>query len=146
MCSLSFDTSKKRTSLLHSIRVGQVFKVQTGRMLLSGLSCHTFMDEAVQLAACTWGGVFFLIDMRCGARGGRRAFGAWLTPSASVAATPKGRHARHVMRPVLLDTEGGGGHQQTPPPPSMRCPRTPQGRGLRPARREVPAKGVATGP
>ena len=26
------------------------------------------------------------------------------------------------------------------------CPRTPQGRGLRPARREVPATGVATGP
>ena len=33
-----------------------------------------------------------------------------------------------------------------PPPPSTRCPRTPQGRELRPARREVPATGVATGP
>ena len=33
----------------------------------------------------------------------------------------------------------------TPPPPSTRCPRTPQGRELRPARREVPATGVATG-
>ena len=33
-----------------------------------------------------------------------------------------------------------------PPPPSTRCPRTPQGQGLRPARREVPATGVATGP
>ena len=32
------------------------------------------------------------------------------------------------------------------PPPSTRCPRTPQGRGLRPALREVPATGVATGP
>ena len=28
-----------------------------------------------------------------------------------------------------------------PPPPSTRCPRTPQGRGLRPARLEVPATG-----
>ena len=33
-----------------------------------------------------------------------------------------------------------------PPLPSTRCPRAPQGRGLRPARREVPATGVATGP
>ena len=32
------------------------------------------------------------------------------------------------------------------PPPSTRCPRTPQGRGLCPALREVPATGVATGP
>ena len=31
-------------------------------------------------------------------------------------------------------------------PPTTRCPRTPQGWGLRPARREVPATGVATGP
>ena len=30
-----------------------------------------------------------------------------------------------------------------PPPPATRCPRTPQGRGLCPARREVPA--TATG-
>ena len=37
--------------------------------------------------------------------------------------------------------------QQTPPPlPLQRCPRTPQGRGLCPARREVPAMGVATQP
>ena len=35
--------------------------------------------------------------------------------------------------------------QAPPPPPSMRCPRAPQRRGLRPARREVPATGVATG-
>ena len=41
---------------------------------------------------------------------------------------------------------GGGGGGKPPPPPSTRCPRTPQGRGLRPARREVPATGVATGP
>ena len=34
----------------------------------------------------------------------------------------------------------------TPPPPSTRCPHTPQGLGLCPARREVPATGVATGP
>ena len=34
----------------------------------------------------------------------------------------------------------------TQPPPSTRCPRTPQGRELCPARREVPATGVATGP
>ena len=32
-----------------------------------------------------------------------------------------------------------------PPPPSTRCPRTPQGRGLRSTRREAPAMGGQQG-
>ena len=44
-------------------------------------------------------------------------------------------NAAHAERAISKQT----------PPPSTRCPHTPQGRGLRPARREVPTTGVATG-
>eukprot|EP00668_Euglena_longa_P033670 GGOE01043273.1.p1 GENE.GGOE01043273.1~~GGOE01043273.1.p1 ORF type:complete len:605 (-),score=138.86 GGOE01043273.1:75-1889(-) len=63
VCTLTFDASQKRGSLLSRLQVGVHFWVQTGRMLLNGLACHTFMDGRVQLAACTWGGIFFLVDM-----------------------------------------------------------------------------------
>jgi len=61
VCSLSFE-GPTHGSLLSRLRTGVLFKVQTGRMLLGGLACHRFMDGQTQLAACTWGGIFFLID------------------------------------------------------------------------------------
>ena len=65
-------------------------------------------------------------------------------------------HDGHCSWSAVPMREGGGAPSNAahaeqaisnpPPPPSTRCPCTPQGRGLRPARREVPTTGVATGP
>ena len=54
-----------------------------------------------------------------------------------------GLQALHQLPNAAHAERAGSKHA---PPPSTRCPRTPQGRGLRPVRREVPATGVATRP
>ena len=75
-----------------------------------------------------------------------------VAPHMAVRRAPTGHTTRHKG---TMRCEHCSNHQmrRTPsepsantPPLSTRCPRTPQGRGLRPARREVPATGVATGP
>ena len=70
--------------------------------------------------------------------------------------TSSGVKKRRAMHRETMRCEHCSNHQMRrmpsepsankPPRPSTRCPRTPQGWGLRTAHREVPATGVATGP
>ena len=60
----------------------------------------------------------------------------------------QGNHEVQALQQPPNAAHAGRAISKHPPPPSTRCPCTPQGGGggLRPARREVPATGVATGP
>ena len=58
----------------------------------------------------------------------------------------QGNHEVRVLQQTPNAAHAERAIGNPPPPPSTRCSRTPQGWGLCPARREVPAMGVATGP
>ena len=75
---------------------------------------------------------------------GRRTHGSDKSPNRTHNNT-QGNHEASTAATTKCGARRAS-HQQPPPPPSTRCPRTPQGREMRPARQEVPATGVATGP
>ena len=75
---------------------------------------------------------------------GRPTHGRETSPNRTHNKTQGNHEVRALQQPP------NAAHAEEPsantPPPSTRCPGTPQGRELRPARREVPATGVAIGP
>ena len=78
---------------------------------------------------------------------GRPTHGSEMSPNRAHNNTQGNHEVRALQQPPnAAHAKRAIGKHPPPPPPSTRCPRTPQGRELRPARRGVPATGVATGP
>ena len=70
---------------------------------------------------------------------GRPTHGSETSPNGTHNKTQGNHEVRALQQPPnAAHTERA--ISNPPPPPSTRCPRTPQGRGLRPARWELPAQ------
>ena len=76
----------------------------------------------------------------------RPTHGSETSPNRTHNKTQGSHEARALQQPPNAAHVERAISKQPSPPPSTSCPRTPKGPGLRPARREVPATGVATGP
>ena len=82
-----------------------------------------------------------------------KAIGHKAAPHTAVRRAPTGHttihkgtmRCEHCSNHQMRRTPSEPSANPPPLPPSTRCPRTPQGRNRAPARREVPATGVATG-
>ena len=75
---------------------------------------------------------------------GRPTHGSETSPNRTHNNTQGNHEVRALQQPPNAAHAERAISKHPPPPPSTRCPRTPQGRGLQPARREVPANRAVT--